>query len=80
MRDFVGGYQGDVALSDDDLKHLRSRRQARAVSNEEERKWPYGIVPYEISNDFNGKLCFLFYPSTHSTESTAADVCERRIA
>ena len=52
----VGGYQGDVALSDGDLRHLRARRYGRAVTNEKERKWPNGIIPYEISNDFNGKL------------------------
>jgi len=50
----AGGYQGDVALSDQDLKYFRSRRYRRAVSNEVERKWPNGVIPYEISNDFNG--------------------------
>eukprot|EP00794_Sanderia_malayensis_P007308 gene7308-8125_t len=51
----AGGYQGDVALSDEDLRIIRSNtRSKRAVTNEQERKWPHGIIPYEISDDYDG--------------------------
>ncbi len=45
-----------MALSDEDLLSLLSRRSKRAVTNERERIWPHGIIPYEISEQFDGML------------------------